>query len=200
MKRTSLFLALVLCAVPLSAQLLRGQSLDYTWNPTVVDMNHDGLDDVIQGNHIWLNAGGGAFVDGGVVASLPAHSKLTHGDSNGDGIVDFLCYNSAYPTGTSMAPAGLNVMLGRPDGSYVKAWADSPENGAVVANLDDDHLTDLIVFHADENANYIPIALTLTLMRSNGDGTLTVTQRLSPLPNSHPEQALSAHLNLTGHP
>ena len=49
MKRTSLFLALVLCAVPLSAQLVRGQSLDYTWVPTVVDMNHDGLDDVIQG-------------------------------------------------------------------------------------------------------------------------------------------------------
>lgn len=200
MKRTSLFLALVLCALPLSAQLTRGQSLDYTWNPTVIDINHDGLDDVILGNHIWLNAGGSTFVDGGVVASLPSHVQLTPGDFNGDGIVDFLAFNVAYATGTSMAPAGLNVMLGRPDGSYVKAWADSPENGAVVANLDDDHLTDLIVFHADENANYIPIALTLTLMRSNGDGTFTVTQRLHPPPSSLPEQFLSADLNLDGHP
>src|SRR5258707_10049930 len=112
MKRTTFVLLLSLCALPLFAALERGQGVARPWDVVVVDMNHDGLDDVIDMNRVKLNAGGGAFGDGGTLAGLPGRPHLSAAHFNGGGIVDFLSFRRSYPTGPSTAPARPDVSLG----------------------------------------------------------------------------------------
>src|SRR5258707_1455062 len=108
MKRTTFVLLLSLCALPLFAALERGQGVARPWDVVIVDMNHDGLDDVIDMNRVKLNAGGGAFVDGGTLTGLPGRPHLRAADFNRDGIVDFPSFCDSSPTGPSAPPPALS--------------------------------------------------------------------------------------------
>lgn len=169
------------------ADITRGHLVPGAWeNSDVVDLNGDGLTDLLQGDHVLLNTGGGNFA---------FHSLgLEHGDYavdtldvNGDGRLDLLA-TVDQPTAPGGTPASRRYFLYIATGSLTYAAKVRVSLAAYtrpyIADVDDDGRDDLVQLEGISDERSLPVASEWKVMISRGDGTFAARTpfRLPPNP------------------
>ena len=142
--------------------------------PVIVDLNGDGVDDLVQDKNVILSDGT-APVDVHDLGVPAADHVIGVLDANGDHVPDLLTMQKAVydplsnPTGRFM----YRVYLGDGSGHFTQgapAYADGLQ--PYIADVDGDGKDDLVVWQIRfENTWKRPIAADLTVLRSRGDGT-----------------------------
>ena len=144
----------------------------------VVDVNGDGLADVVLANNdfddtgtganvtVLLSQGDGMLGDAAVIADSPAPRYVTAGDLDGDGAVDVVFTDDDLET--------VNVLMGNGDGTFVPAAggalaADGGAGPVALADLDGSGTVDLIVPRTNDMAIFDGV----------GDGTFLVARILA---------------------
>ena len=104
-----LLLAVLLSIVPAAlAQLTpKGEIAVPDLFSAVADVNGDGLDDLVDGNSIRLNLGGGTFAAPFTVVMPQSRRIVGTLDFNGDGLADLIAFDSppAFPPSFGVPPA-----------------------------------------------------------------------------------------------
>lgn len=166
MKRTVLVLVVLFAAGRLTAQMVAGAVVhEGSAFPVVADLNHDGLDDLIQGNTVLFNTGGSFSAP--VSLSLEGSDRVIEVlDANGDGRPDLLTQD----TSVYGAPH-YRLYLATGDGGFTPGnfYLPTPTT-PYVADFNGDGVDDLILTN-DVFKGMLRVATDLTLLRSNGNGS-----------------------------
>jgi len=165
MKRTVLVLVVMVAAGRLTAQMVAGAVVhEGSAFPVVADLNHDGLDDLIQGRAVLFNNGGSFSAP--VALPLEGSDRVIEVlDANGDGRPDLL----AQDTSVFGAPR-YRLYLATGDGGFTPGNNSLPTPTApYVADFDGDGVDDLILT-TDVFKGMLRVATDITLLRSNATG------------------------------
>jgi len=165
-----------------------------------VDLNGDARPDIVAVDNqynqvaVMLSLGGGRFASPALYSTAPSPGAVTIGDYDGDGRPDIavlalgdnrVCQggpqpgkscgqdSDCAPAGICTAPGMTSVLLQQPNGTFGTAHTTQVEETPIgIATLDAncDGKDDLLV--ANEASN------TVSVLRSNGDGTFTAVQTL----------------------
>lgn len=166
MKRTVLVLMVLFAAGRVTAQMVAGAVVqEGSPFPVVADLNHDGLDDLIQGNTVLFNNGGSFAAP--VALPLEGSDRVIEVlDANGDHRPDLLTQDSSvygYPH--------YRLYLATGDGGFTPGAAYLPTPTApYVGDFNGDGVDDLILTN-DVFKGMVRVATDLTLLRSNGNGS-----------------------------
>lgn len=154
------------------ADITRGHLIPGAWeHPDVVDLDGDGLSDLVQGDHVLLATGGGNFVKRSL--GLEAGDYVVDVlDVNGDGRVDLLTtYNvTNRPT---PAPQKYDVYIATGNLTWAPKVRLPIRNYGkpYIADVNDDGKDDLVQHTNVDDARGMPVASEWTVMISRGDGT-----------------------------
>jgi hypothetical protein len=171
----------------------KGQTYTTGPEPTGVvsgDFNRDGLPDLAVTDrtaghiNILLGVGGGQFALGAEYNAGLGPTQIVTGDFNHDGKLDLAVASAD----------AIAIFLGNGDGTFHQGTSIALDGGPmalVAADFDRDGIPDLAVI--DRFAAFLPVAFTLKILRSNGDGTFTRTQAIS-LPSERLTSALEGLL------
>lgn len=168
--------------------------------PIVADFDGDGLDDLVQGRNVVLNAGG-SFDEVRDLA-LPADEKVVGAlDVNGDRVLDLLTVTRtvhAPPDGSSNATGQepvYRMYIGDASRHYATGIHISTGPRPYVADVDGDAKDDLVILAQVRPDGRIAVATEATVLRSRGDGTF---ERLAPFRIPTDPQILPDHRILSG--
>ena len=205
-KRLPLALLSLVClaTTPLFATMQEGPAAEFRGAvPQVVDLDHDGFDDVIEGRYLLHNSGG-ILAPARELAGLPSGAQVERvADFNGDGVYDLQIINQ--PGGIPASAGGFSgapvdeIYLGNADGSYTRSWA-APAAGHVrlASDLDNDGRADLIVVTSkQENGGD---ATLVAVYRSLGDGTFARAHEVFIDRGSSVQSIVAADFNRDGFP
>jgi len=181
----------------LTAQMVAGAVVhEGSAFPVVADLNHDGLDDLIQGRTVLFNNGGSFSAP--VALGLEGSDRVIEVlDANGDGRPDLLTQDTAGP-----AAAHYRLYLATGDGGFTPGANLPTPTAPYVADFDGDGMDDLILT-LDVFKGMLRVATDLTLLRSNGRGTFDRlnTYRIPPDAQILPGyRVLAGDLNHDGKP
>jgi hypothetical protein len=212
MKRTlAAVLVVIGSCVPLVAgTLTRGPDAPFG---VVADFNHDGLDDLIEGDsrgmRFWQNIGGSYALS---VTFPIANGEQLRGtlDVNGDGIPDLITYigvttlpKSLFPDAGPQGVPTYNIYVSNGGLNYQAASSFPAFPVAIDANSDG--RDDVVLFVPDfDGVNKQPTSYTMLVEYSNGDGTFQTKQRMK-VTVSEPDRGFNrgivvGDLNSDGHP
>jgi hypothetical protein len=166
MKRTVLVLVVMVAAGRLTAQMVAGAVVNEgSAFPVVADLNHDGLDDLIQGHTVLFN-NGGSFSAPVALGLEGADRVIEVLDANGDGRPDLLTQDTSV-----FGAAHYRLYLNTGDGGFTAApgnYLPTP-TAPYVADFDGDGVDDLILT-TDVFKGMLRVATDITLLRSNANG------------------------------
>jgi hypothetical protein len=199
MKRTVLVLVVLFAAGRLTAQMVAGAVVhEGSAFPVVADLNHDGLDDLIQDRTVLFNSGGSFSAP--VALPLEGSDRVIETlDANGDGRPDLLTQDTTVP-----GAAHYRLYLATGDGGFTPGpgnYLPTP-TAPYVADVDGDGMDDLILT-TDVFKGMLRVATDITLLRSNGTGFFERlnTYRIPPYAQILPGyRVLAGDLNHDGHP
>jgi len=185
MIRAALAVSLVL-SLPLSAGITAGAAVpDGLALPVVVDLDGDGLTDLVQDRVVLLNQGGGNFLtrDLGLLDDDRVMDWL---DANGDGRADLLT-RERRGSGSS-GPSAYTYRIYLADARMrfpVRYRIDTPEFfEPFIAEVNGDGKEDIVLeqqlFEGPKN-----VATELKVLLSNGDGTFTALEPFQIAKNTH---------------
>jgi len=166
MKRTALVFLVMFAAGRLTAQMTAGAVVkEGSAFPVVADLNHDGLDDLIQDRTVLFNNGGSFSAP--VALPLEGSDRVVEVlDANGDGRPDLLTQDAS----VFGAAPHYRLYLATGDGGF------SPVNNSLptatppyVADIDGDGVDDVILT-TDVFKGLVRVATDLTLLRSDARG------------------------------
>src|SRR3954447_12053584 len=197
MKRTVLVLVVMFAAGRLTAQMVAGAVVqEGSAFPVVADLNHDGLDDLIQGRTVLFN-NGGSFAAPVALPLEGADRVIDIFDANGDGRPDLLTQDTTVP-----GAAHYRLYLATGDGGFTPGNNLPTPTEPYFADVDGDGIEDLIVT-TDVFKGMLRVATDITLLRSNGRGFFERlnTYRIPPYAQISPGyRVLAGDLNHDGIP
>jgi len=167
MKRTVLVLVVLLAAGRLTAQMAAGAVVkEGSAFPVVVDLNYDGLDDLIQGRTVLFN-NGGSFSAPVALPLEGADQVVEVLDANGDHRPDLLTQDAS----VYGAPPHYRLYLATGDGGFTPVNNSLPtQTPPYVADFDGDGVDDIILTN-DVFKGMVRVATDLTLLRSDARGS-----------------------------
>jgi hypothetical protein len=150
-----------------------------TYPSAVADFNHDGRDDVLNGNVVWVSKPDGTFAPAStssgqgptVIEPFPAELRsVAVGDLNGDGNLDFVYLGQSpnYPYNLQRTTG-----LGRGDGTFEitteQLAAYEYESPPQLADVDGDGRLDLVA--VVRKSDFFDVSFPVIIARGNGYGT-----------------------------
>ena len=197
MKRTVLVLVVMFAAGRLTAQMVAGAVVqEGSAFPVVADLNHDGLDDLIQGRTVLFN-NGGSFAAPVALPLEKGDRVIDIFDANGDGRPDLLTQDMTVPGFTH-----YRLYLATGDGGFAPGNYLPTPTEPYFADVDGDGIEDLILM-TDVFKGMLRVATDITLLRSNGRGFFERlnTYRIPPYAQILPGyRVLAGDLNHDGIP
>jgi hypothetical protein len=174
LKKAGFVFALLLVALPLSAQLISGPATHATRWPVVGDLDGDGLDDVIDNVTVEMNVGGALSAP----TRLPISGRVLDVlDVDGDHVADLLITGDSGMAGFPTGPYALYLNDGHGHFTMVMAPLPAPTDAMesmpvapLVADFDGDGKDDLILGRAYPENHF-----DFTFQRGRGDGTFVQT-------------------------